>query len=409
MSRILAYTSPARGHLFPLTRILLELAARGHDVYLRTLAAEVEPMRALGFDAAPIDPRVEAIALEDWKAKGSRGRLAGAMACFGARANLDGPDVASAIANVRPDALIVDTNAWGAQAAAEAWGGPWASLVPYPVPLSSVDAPPFGLGLPPARGWAGWTRDRAVRPFVLGALERATLPGYNAVRAGYGLRPFASADDQFLAPPLTLYLTAEPFDYPRSDWPSSFALIGPCDWEPPQEAPEWLAEVDRPLLLVTTSSEYQGDELLARTALSAFADGDFFVVVTVPSADPLSFPVPPNARVERYLPHGAVLDRAVCAVTHGGMGATQKALARGVPVCAVPFGRDQFEVARRVEVSGAGARLPGSRLTPDRLRAGVHEALSRRDGARRVASAFAAAGGPKAGSERLESLISLHA
>ena len=36
------------------------------------------------------------------------------------------------------------------------------------------------------------------------------------------------------------------------------------------------------------------------------------------------------------------------AVTHGGIGATQKALARGVPVCVVPFGHDQFEVARRV-------------------------------------------------------------
>jgi hypothetical protein len=36
------------------------------------------------------------------------------------------------------------------------------------------------------------------------------------------------------------------------------------------------------------------------------------------------------------------------------MGATQKALAHGVPVCAVPFGRDQLEVARRVEVAAAG-------------------------------------------------------
>jgi hypothetical protein len=46
----------------------------------------------------------------------------------------------------------------------------------------------------------------------------------------------------------------------------------------------------------------------------------------------------------------------------------QKALARGVPVCAVPFGRDQLEVARRVEVAGAGTRLPASRLSPDHLR-----------------------------------------
>ncbi len=32
MARILAYTSPARGHLFPLTPILDELRARGHEI-----------------------------------------------------------------------------------------------------------------------------------------------------------------------------------------------------------------------------------------------------------------------------------------------------------------------------------------------------------------------------------------
>ena len=66
-------------------------------------------------------------------------------------------------------------------------------------------------------------------------------------------------------------------------------------------------------------------------------------------------------RVLCFVAHGPILDRAACAITHGGMGATQKALARGVPVCAVPFGRDQFEVARRVEVAGAGIRLAAKR------------------------------------------------
>ncbi len=67
MARILAYTSPARGHLFPLTPILVELRRRGHDVALRTLASEVPLMRGLGFDAAPINERIETIDHDDWK------------------------------------------------------------------------------------------------------------------------------------------------------------------------------------------------------------------------------------------------------------------------------------------------------------------------------------------------------
>jgi UDP:flavonoid glycosyltransferase YjiC (YdhE family) len=111
--------------------------------------------------------------------------------------------------------------------------------------------------------------------------------------------------------------------------------------------------------------------------------------------------VPANARVERFVPHAPLLDRAVCAITHAGMGATQKALARGVPVCAVPFARDQFEVARRVEAAGAGTRVSAKRLRPDRPRRAVHEAIRRRAGAARIAEAFAAAGGPGAAADAL--------
>jgi len=78
---------------------------------------------------------------------------------------------------------------------------------------------------------------------------------------------------------------------------------------------------------------------------------------------------------------------------------------RGVPVCAVPFGRDQLEVACRVEVAGAGTRLPASWLRPDRLRVKTREAMTRTAGARRVAAGFAAAGGPAAAASAAENRL----
>jgi UDP:flavonoid glycosyltransferase YjiC (YdhE family) len=75
-----------------------------------------------------------------------------------------------------------------------------------------------------------------------------------------------------------------------------------------------------------------------------------------------------------------------------------------VPVCVVPFGRDQLEVARRAEVAGAGTRLPAKRLTAKRLRAKVREAMGKRDGARRVAGGFARAGGPVSAADAFEEL-----
>jgi UDP:flavonoid glycosyltransferase YjiC (YdhE family) len=405
MARILAYTSPARGHLFPLAPIIDELRTRGHEVALRTLASQVEPMRERGFDAAPIDPAIESVEHDDYGARTPLGAQKRAMRVFGRRAELDAEDLRRAIDETAPDALLVDVNSWGALAVAEARGGPWASWCPYPLPLPSRDAPPFGPGFRPARGLAGRLRDAALGPVVFGSLERIVAPLVNEVRASVGVPPLSGADGLFLAPPLLLYLTAEPFEYPRSDWPQSVRLVGPCDWDPPAEPPGWLGDIEAPIVLVTTSSEFQDDARLVRCALEALAGEDLHVVATVPSGDPDSFDTPPNARVVRFVPHAPVLERAVCAITHGGMGATQKALARSVPVCVVPFGRDQLEVARRVEVAGAGARLPARRMSADRLRRKVLEAIEKREGARRIADAYRAAGGPPAAADAFDHLL----
>ncbi len=125
----------------------------------------------------------------------------------------------------------------------------------------------------------------------------------------------------------------------------------------------------------------------------------------MPAGDPASFQAPAGAHVERFISHRPVLERAACAITHGGMGSTQKALSYGVPVCAVPFGRDQLEVARRVEVAHAGTRLSAKRLRPDRLRAKVREAMACTEGAQRIAAAFTATGGPRAAADAVETRL----
>jgi len=401
MTRFLAYTSPARGHLYPLVPTLLELKRRGHEVAVRTLASEVGLMRELGFDAAPIDPAIEARQIDDWRAKSPVGALKLSLAAFFERARHDGPDLRRAIEEERPDALLVDINTWGALTTASTGDLPWASWCPYFLPLPSRDAPPFGPGFPPAKGLAGRFRDRLAGALLM-RFYNGTLPALNDVRRELGAAPLYSVADALREPPLLLYQTAEPFEYHHSDWPDRIVMTGPGIWDPPAEPPAWLAEITKPLVLVTCSTEFQDDGRLVRAALEALADEDVQVVATTAGVDPAGIDAPPNARVERFLPHGPLVERAACVICHGGMGITQKALAAGAPVCVVPFGRDQLEVARRVDLAGAGTRLAASRLNPKRLRAATLEAMSRRDGARRLADAFARAGGPAAAADALE-------
>jgi MGT family glycosyltransferase len=404
MARILCYTSPARGHLYPTVRVLLELQRRGHDLSLVTLADEVPTVSAIGLRARALAPEVEAIAVEDWRARSARGALELAVGTFAARALPEMRDLGAAIEAERPELLLIDFNCWGASALAERSGLPWALFMPYFLPWRLPGLPPFGPGLPPRSDLVGRLRDALARRLVHGLVNRH-LPRLNAVRAEVALPPLADMADQGRAAPCLLYYTAEPFEYPCAARPPSVKAIGPGLWEPDGAAPPWLAAIDRPIVLVTCSTEFQDDGRLVATALEALADEPVFVVATTAAIDPATFRPPPNARVERFVPHRPLLARAACVVCHGGMGITQKALAAGVPVCAVPFGRDQLEVGRHLEVARAGVRLPAAKLDPRRLRAAVERTRLLRAGAERIAAAFRCAGGPAAGADALEALL----
>jgi MGT family glycosyltransferase len=406
MARILAYTSPALGHLFPFSALLLELSSRGHEIHLRTLSTGVDLGRQLGFTTDIIDPRIEAIANDDWKASSPRGALKRAVDVFCRRAAYEVADFGDAVARTRPDALLVDVNCWGALSVADAGDTPWACFSPYTPALQSRGVPPFGLGLAPMRGVLGRVRDAALRPIAIGMMERAVLPAGNKIRASAGAPPVASADEFMRRAPLMLVASGKPFEYPQSDWGDAVQMIGPCTFEPAMDAvPQWLKAIDRPIVLVTTSSQQQADEKLVRTAITALADMPVHVVATLPAGLPTDIEAIPNATVVQFVPHGPVLERAVCAITHGGMGGTQKALARRVPVCVVPFGRDQFEVARRVEVARCGTRLPAKKLTAKRLATKVQQAMTMTAGARVVAAGFEATGGAARGAELIEQRV----
>lgn len=403
MAKILAYNAPAMGHLFPTSVLLSELRGRGHDIALRTLATGVDIGRDLGFATAAVDLRIEDMPLDDWKATNPRDALRRVLDTFARRAEYEVDDLRKAIQDESPDVVIVDANCWGAAAVAEASGLPWLSFWAFLPYLRSRAAPPYGPGLRPWPGVAGRIRDALLRPMLSGVFNKAMLGPLNRIRARVGVPPVGSADEFVLRPPLMLVATAEPFEYAHPDWDDSIQLIGPCTFDPaPEELPDWLAAIDRPIVLVSTSSEFQGDTDVALMALTGLADEPVHVVATFPDGVPDGITVPANATVREFVPHSLVLDRAACAITHGGMGTTQKALVRGVPVCVAPKGRDQFEVARRVKVAKCGTRLEPSDRTPARLRDKVRKTMMMTDGARRVAAGYAANGGAAHGADMIE-------
>ena len=408
MARILVFTPPAAGHLFPLVPGLLELQRRGHDVHLRIGERLAGVARDAGLDASASDPAIDEIEVADYTAKKDTDKLRKGVHDLLARGPLEKADLERAIAEHDPDVIITDTNSYGAGVAALASGRPWAVAIPSLLPLPGKGIPPYGLALAPRRGPLGAVRDRVLWKLVERQYGKVMLPRLNALRASAGLPALRSPIDQVLAPDRLLILTGDPLEYPRTDTPEKVRFVGAQLWDPPADHGDlsWLDEPGDPWVLVTTSTEYQADESLALTAVEALRHEPVRVLLTLADAyDNVTLPPAPNVRVERFVPHGPVLERAAAVVSHSGMGIVQKAMAAGVPIAAVPFGRDQPEVARRVVEAGAGSQLRLKHLSPDRLRDTVREALAMRPSAEAAGARLRASGGGARFADAAEELV----
>ncbi len=277
--------------------------------------------------------------------------------------------------------------------------------MPYCLPVPSPETPAYGPGFPPPRNGFDRIRDRIVRS-ALKLAFKGIINKLDNFREQLGAEPLNAWENLFSRPDLLLYLTAEPFEYPRKEWPSNLEAVGPGLWAPPSEDPKWIDELPRPRILVSVSTELQEDGKIINTALEALSDREGSVIVTTAALDPKSF-VASNDRIRivKFLPHAYVIPKVDAVITHGGMGTTQRALAEGVPVCVIPWGRDQNETARRVEVCGAGVMINKKKLTSKSINSAIDKVLNKKGEAERVAASFKKAGGAKRAVELISKML----
>lgn len=182
-----------------------------------------------------------------------------------------------------------------------------------------------------------------------------------------------------IAPPdLTLIATDARFDRPPNTPPQGQHWIGPLLWEPVLPVPPFLASEGDPWVLISLSTHRQPGEIeLARAALDALAPFPVRVLLTLSdaaAADDLGTP-PVNARIETFVPHAAVLERAALCISQAGHGLVAKCMYYGVPMVLVPWGRDQPAVAGRAEALGIARVVRRAELSPRHLGDAIRAAL----------------------------------
>lgn len=152
---------------------------------------------------------------------------------------------------------------------------------------------------------------------------------------------------------------------------------------------------DRPTVYVTLGTMSNTDAAIFRAALDGLADEPLNVVLTVGSNnDPNTYaPVPPNARVERFVEQRMLLPHCAAVVHHAGSGTMFGALAHGLPQVAIPQGADNFVNAEVLARTGSAVQLAPGSVTAATLSAAVRQILDDEDyraAARTIATEIAA-------------------
>ena len=468
MARFLICTVPVTGHVNPGLPIARLLVRRSHEVWwytghtfrtvIEATGARYVPMQA-GYDyddramdaAFPGRAGRSGLAALKWDLKHLfYDLLPGQLA-----------DLRSILRDFPADALLADTGFLGAGALHEQGGPPYATYGITALLLGSRDTAPFGTGLPPSATPLGRLRNRALAALFRQVVFHDVTAYANDVRHTLGLPSLERGIFDALPPFLYLQGSTPAFEYPRSDLPPQVHFIGPLLPETPPDfvPPAWWGELggSRPVVLVNQGTLATDPDDLIVPTLRALAGEDVLVIATTggasvgqiarawssavdaeqfaaemriaqsvgmmggfvhayhrpaqmhPPAMEHSHPaaLPTNARVEPFIPFGALLPHVDVMVTNGGYGGVQFALAHGVPLIVAGATEEKPEIAARVAWSGAGINLKTKVPTRAQLRAAVREVLDNpryRQNARRIRDAYAHHNAPHEAAALLERL-----
>lgn len=411
MARFLYTIWPFLGHVHPFVPVASALAERGNDVRFYTGASVRPLLKTQGFPVFPFE-RVDEnqvwalIASVEARATSGGSSLAALRVLrtwLAGTVRAQVADLEPILREWRPDVIVSETAMWGP------------ILVLWEHTRIPVAVASTLLGcLVPGREPRLVAKLTELLVNVLASGMRREL---DRIRADYGLAPMGAAVTAFTGRlPLYLVPSVPELDDNRRDLPPSVHYLGPHLWNKPVDSPSpaWVSDLssDKPCVHVTEGTLQFGDPFLLRAAARGLADLPVQAILTSgPQRDPACLkldPLPPNVRLEQWVPHADLLPRCSAVVTTGGAGTIMASLQAGVPLVVVPTLWDKADNARRVAHARVGIHLSPRQCTPERLRAAVNDVLHDpryRENAQRLATRLARAPGPPGAADLLEDLV----
>ena len=316
-------------------------------------------------------------------------------------------EVQAIVAEIQPDAIIVDHLAFSARLALLAANVPYADVV-----LGHPSALPVGdevYGFPPTwpAAFAPSADELRMLRELCDRVSKSFTAEWNAALAE--LAPNSPASTSAFGEHGDLLLLNYPAELSA---PERTAILPPHRFlgsavrveARDAEVDAWIAGSNKPFVYVSFGSFLSvRADVLARVCAALHRLGIRGAIATG-SADRAELgELPVDWLVREFLPQVTLLERAVAAVTHGGNNSVTESMTMGVPLVVLPFSTDQFAGAAALEDAGFGVVLPPNTATVAELANAVQWALDLP--ARSALSTLSAGLRQEAGSRRAFSAV----
>jgi MGT family glycosyltransferase len=395
MANILVAASPAPGHFNPMLSVAKHLSSIGHSIAFLSGSLFRDQAVALGFRFVPLTGKAGFNYMRLDEEFPERAAAKPGPEALNAECIYTGidpiPDQYRAIRKILSegavDLIVTDVYFWGVFPMLL---GPRDARPPVvtfgvlPLILSSRDVSPFSG---PDTSLEGRLRNQletqqfyammqpAATHFneVLHSCGSPNLPEFFMDCAGH-------LPDRFLA------LTAEAFEYPRSDMKKTIQFIGNLmpNAHGNTSMPGWWDSLDesKPVVLISQGTIANRDfSQLIEPAIAALANEQMTVIVAAgrPDLEAIRLPggiKPENTKIENFIPFERILPKVNVFVTNGGFGSVNLALSKGVPMVVGGDTEDKMFTAARVGWTGTGINLGTGRPSGEQIRNAVQAILA---------------------------------
>ena len=366
---------PFAGHLNPMQALAGALAARGHAVTFLGLPGVGGLLTDSRFAFAAYEPGPGVPDLPSLTRHMTQPRGLGLL-----RILRDGAAMADLVCRQAPalirarniDALVVDQLEPAGGIVAAGMGLPFVSVA-NALLVNREDGVP-----PPFVGWSydpsehGLWRNRGayrVSDRLMSGLGRVLARH----AAAFGRPEQVPTLESCLSPLAQITQTVPGFDFPRNALPSIVHHCGPL--RKPEEAGDLsFSRDDRRPMVFASLGTLQGGRLDVFRVIAQVCHAlDLKLVIAHGGrlSEKQIAQLPGQPIVRSFVPQRALLRHATLAITNGGLNTVLDALARNVPVIAIPIAFEQAAIAARLAFHGAGVALPLRKLSVATLQRAV--------------------------------------